>query len=65
MNEARPTRVVNCPICGKSVPWTLQSPFRPFCSERCQEIDLGAWAAEAYLMPEATTAGDLDPEVLA
>jgi uncharacterized protein len=22
--------------------------WRPFCSERCSSIDLGAWASEAY-----------------
>jgi len=24
------------------------NPFRPFCSERCRERDLGAWAGEEY-----------------
>jgi len=28
------------------------SAFRPFCSERCRNIDLGAWAAEEYRVPE-------------
>jgi uncharacterized protein len=40
--------VVNCPSCGKSVPWAPESRFRPFCSERCKQLDLGAWAAERY-----------------
>ena len=26
----------------------LQNPFRPFCSERCKLIDLGAWAEERF-----------------
>jgi endogenous inhibitor of DNA gyrase (YacG/DUF329 family) len=26
----------------------MESPFRPFCSERCKMIDLGAWASEEY-----------------
>jgi len=30
-----------------------QNPSRPFCSERCKLIDLGAWASEAYRVPEA------------
>lgn len=30
------------------------SPFRPFCSERCRLIDLGAWASESYRIPEQT-----------
>jgi endogenous inhibitor of DNA gyrase (YacG/DUF329 family) len=45
-------RVVNCPTCGKPVPWVPESAFRPFCSERCRNIDLGAWAAEEYRVPE-------------
>ena len=32
--------IVNCPTCGKTVVWGEQSPFRPFCSKRCQLIDL-------------------------
>jgi len=40
--------VVKCPTCGKDVRWTPESRFRPFCSERCKQIDLGAWAAEKY-----------------
>jgi uncharacterized protein len=41
-------RVAACPECGKPVEWGPQSPFRPFCSERCKQIDLGAWATESY-----------------
>ena len=42
---------VNCPTCSKKVRWETASEFRPFCSERCQQIDLGAWASEAYAIP--------------
>lgn len=42
------TTVVDCPICGGKVEWTAASRYRPFCSERCKQIDLGAWAAEKY-----------------
>jgi endogenous inhibitor of DNA gyrase (YacG/DUF329 family) len=34
---------VKCPTCRKEVSWE-HNPHRPFCSERCQLIDLGAWA---------------------
>ena len=44
----RNTPTVSCPHCGKPVPWNAQSLFRPFCSERCKLIDLGAWANEEY-----------------
>lgn len=42
---------VKCPHCGKPVPWTPASPHRPFCSERCKLIDLGAWATEGHRIP--------------
>jgi len=35
------------------VVWEPQSAFRPFCSARCRQIDLGAWAAEEYRVPES------------
>jgi len=35
---------MSCPICGKAtVP-----RYRPFCSRRCADIDLGNWFAEGY-----------------
>ncbi|MFN3565889.1 MAG: DNA gyrase inhibitor YacG [Burkholderiaceae bacterium] len=43
--------VVKCPTCGRDVEWTEASRYRPFCSERCKLIDLGAWAAEKYAIP--------------
>jgi endogenous inhibitor of DNA gyrase (YacG/DUF329 family) len=48
------TRVVKCSACGKDVPWLPESHWRPFCSERCRNIDLGAWATEEYRVPVAT-----------
>jgi endogenous inhibitor of DNA gyrase (YacG/DUF329 family) len=47
----RKPREVACPACGKPVPWTPESRWRPFCSERCKLIDLGAWATEKYRVP--------------
>lgn len=42
---------VDCPTCKAPVEWGAQSPMRPFCSERCKLIDLGAWAAEEHAIP--------------
>lgn len=55
-----PPRIVKCPQCGASVAWTAESTWRPFCSERCKTIDLGAWAAERYRIaaPEARDESD-------
>ena len=50
---------VNCPTCNKPVIRGEQSPYRPFCSKRCQLIDLGEWADEEKRIP-----GEIDPELL-
>ena len=47
-------RQVRCPSCRKPVAWRAESPFRPFCSERCRLVDLGAWASERYAIPVET-----------
>lgn len=44
-------RLVNCPRCGTKVLWSTANPWRPFCSENCKMIDLGAWASERYRIP--------------
>ena len=49
---------VKCPTCGTSVAWNSESPFRPFCSERCKNVDLGAWASERYAIPDAQRPGE-------
>jgi endogenous inhibitor of DNA gyrase (YacG/DUF329 family) len=38
-----------CPICGK--PATPAS--RPFCSERCRDVDLNRWLSNSYAIPAA------------
>lgn len=45
-------RNVTCPTCGKTTPYSLDNPYRPFCSQRCKMIDLGQWANEEYRIPE-------------
>lgn len=47
----------DCPICGKSV----SRRYRPFCSKRCADIDLGRWLGERYAIP-AEPAPDADEE---
>jgi len=44
-------KVVSCPTCQRPVEWSEASPFRPFCSDRCRLIDLGAWIAEKHVIP--------------
>ena len=51
--KAQSVRVVPCPTCRTSVRWTPDNHWRPFCSERCKLIDLGAWASENYRVADA------------
>ena len=43
-------RTFPCPRCGEATQWE-DNLFRPFCSERCKLIDLGAWASDEYRLP--------------
>ena len=45
MAEKAPLELA-CPTCKAKVLWTEDFPHRPFCSKRCQLIDLGEWANE-------------------
>ena len=46
--DTPPTRSARpCPICGKPA----VARYRPFCSKRCADIDLGRWFGEAYRIP--------------
>ncbi len=42
MTEPKP-----CPICRKP----MEPKFKPFCSERCRQVDLGKWLMESYSVP--------------
>jgi hypothetical protein len=51
-NKMKPDeRIVRCPQCSKSIVYDLSNENRPFCSERCKLIDIGAWADEDYRVP--------------
>ena len=44
---------MTCPICAKEV----DAKYRPFCSRRCADVDLGKWLSGSYAIPL-----DEDPE---
>jgi uncharacterized protein len=52
---------VKCPTCQRELAWT-DSPFRPFCSERCRLIDLGAWLSEQRSISGDTAPAEEEPE---
>jgi len=46
-----PPKLVTCPTCGGDSVYAPTNRYRPFCSERCKNMDLGAWASERFRMP--------------
>ncbi|HPH13349.1 MAG TPA: DNA gyrase inhibitor YacG [Burkholderiaceae bacterium] len=49
--DSAKTRMVICPTCAGDSVYNSSNPFRPFCSERCKNLDLGAWASESFRVP--------------
>lgn len=63
MNERQPADkplTVRCPTCGGPSVFTPANAFRPFCSERCKTLDLGAWASERYRVESQDTPAEDD-----
>ena len=53
-------KTVACPQCRGPSVYGSNNSFRPFCSERCKNLDFGAWASEDFKLPEQNP--DSDPE---
>lgn len=47
-----------CPICDRATTFESLNPFRPFCSEKCQLIDLGNWLSEKHFIPGQDTSDE-------
>ncbi len=47
---------LSCPICNAE----RADKFRPFCSKRCAEIDLGRWFTGNYALPAEELLDDLE-----
>jgi endogenous inhibitor of DNA gyrase (YacG/DUF329 family) len=52
------TRQVPCPTCRRPALFGPDNPWRPFCSERCHGVDMGAWASEGYRVATQAPPGD-------
>ena len=57
---AAPATLCRCAYCGKKFE-RASSPVMPFCSTRCNQIDLGMWLNESYGLPWD---GEGDPDVV-
>ncbi len=50
---------MSCPVCQKPT----EKNYRPFCSKRCADVDLGRWFNGSYAVPgEPVGLGDADDE---
>ncbi len=64
MTASRPpqARTVTCPQCQGPALYAPENRFRPFCGERCKQMDLGAWASESFRVPTSPNDPDGAPE---
>ncbi len=59
LTPASPASASKCPICRKP----SQPAFKPFCSRRCADVDLGRWFNESYRTPgEPVESQEIEPE---
>ena len=59
MSPSGAPKLVPCPTCGGDSVYAPSNAYRPFCSNRCKNVDLGAWANEDFRMATNTPAEDL------
>lgn len=57
--NSKVVKVHKCPICGKL---TDSAQYRPFCSKRCADIDLGMWFNEGYVIEGKAQADEEEGE---
>ena len=50
-SPSAPKKIVTCPQCKGDSVYAPTNPYRPFCGERCKNLDLGAWASESFRVP--------------
>ena len=48
-DDRMPKKTPRCPQCGKP----RDKAYRPFCSRRCRDLDLGKWLDGSYAIPSA------------
>lgn len=48
---------MSCPICRRPA----AAAYRPFCSKRCADVDLGRWLTGSYAIPAEDAEDSEDP----
>lgn len=54
---------VPCPRCGAETQLGIDNPNRPFCSDRCRNVDLHAWTSDQYRIDADAPATDADGQL--
>jgi endogenous inhibitor of DNA gyrase (YacG/DUF329 family) len=59
--SASPPETRKCVLCGKP----QDAAYKPFCSKRCADIDLGRWLKGNYSIPSRPEdeTGNVSPDV--
>jgi uncharacterized protein len=52
--ELRKVGTRPCPICGKP----SVASAKPFCSDRCRDVDLNRWLSGSYAIPASQDESD-------
>ncbi len=61
---AKGMKKIPCPQCRAPADAGADNAYRPFCSERCQQLDLAAWLDGDYRIPAEPVAPDAhDPDL--
>ncbi len=53
--------MLTCAICSK--PYDKESKHRPFCSKRCQAVDLGRWFGGGYRIASDEPPDEIELEI--
>lgn len=49
---------MSCPMCERDT----APKYRPFCSKRCADLDLGKWLSGSYAIPSTDPEDDAELE---
>ncbi|MGI9424516.1 MAG: DNA gyrase inhibitor YacG [Hyphomicrobiaceae bacterium] len=55
-NDDTHPRIPKCANCNKP----MAPDFRPFCSQRCKDVDLSRWLSGRYAIPGGNSDADED-----
>ena len=64
MNTQKQPLKISCPGCKSELTWDENNHYRPFCSERCRQLDFCGWANEEKVLKGQSLYDDIFSEDL-